>query len=123
MILDILQYIPHGRENAVTRAELCRLTKMPDRCVRMEIEKLRRKGNPILSSSSAKGYWISDDITEIQAFLKEFDHRISTQNKNMAELRRYCNEITGVHCTKVREHIRRLDKDYCIDGQIGFAGA
>lgn len=118
--MDILQYIPHGKENAVTRSELCRLTKLPDRCVRQEIEKLRRKGAPILSSSSAKGYWVSDDISEIRAFLKEFDHRINTQNKNMARLRRYCNEVTGVHYTKVREHVRRLDNGNYIDGQIRF---
>lgn len=116
--MDILQYIPHGKENAVTRSELCRLTKLPDRCVRQEIEKLRRKGAPILSSSSAKGYWVSDDISEIRAFLKEFDHRINTQNKNMARLRRYCNEVTGVRCINVRQHTRRIGIKTDFEGQL-----
>lgn len=120
--MDILQYIPHGKENAISRNELSRLLKLPDRKIRKLIEQKRIKGIPILSSSSARGYWISDDISEIQAFLQEFDHRINTQNKNMAKLRRYCNEVTGVHCTKVREHIRRLDNGNYIDGQIRFTG-
>lgn len=32
--MNIIDYIPKGRENAVTRAELCRKIGLPDRTVR-----------------------------------------------------------------------------------------
>ena len=118
--MDILQYIPHRKENAITSKELGKLLGIHERTAREEMKRLVRKGVPIMSSSHGKGYWLTDDWDEVGAFLKEHENRINTQNKNMARLRRYCNEVTGVRYTKVREHVRRLDNGNYIDGQIRF---
>ena len=50
MNIDITEYIPYGRKNAVSRHELQRRTGLPDRTVRALIEDARRKGAHILSS-------------------------------------------------------------------------
>lgn len=120
VILDILQYIPHGKENAISRNELSRLLKLPDRQVRKLIEQKRQRGIPILSSSREKGYWLSEDISEIQAFLKESENRIKTEKRNTSEIKRRYNTESGSGYTVVREHIRRLGKQDDVEGQIGF---
>lgn len=55
--MNLLDYIPFGKENAVTRQELVRLTGLDDRTIRNEIKRLNREGVPILSSSHTCGYW------------------------------------------------------------------
>lgn len=41
---SITDYIPFGKENAVTRAHLRAATGLPDRKIREEIEQARRRG-------------------------------------------------------------------------------
>lgn len=71
MEIDICEYIPYGRKNAVSRAELQRRTGLPDRTVRTLIEAARRSGAHILSSSADKGYWQSNVPDEIKEFIRE----------------------------------------------------
>ena len=119
--MDILQYIPHGRENAISRNELSRLLKLPDRQVRKLIEQKRQRGIPILSTSRGRGgYWLSEDISEIQAFLKESENRIKTEKRNTSEIKRRYNTESSSGYTVVREHIRRLGRQDDVEGQIGF---
>lgn len=92
MTSPVLGHIPAGRENAISRAELSRVTGLPDRAVRLEIKRLVRAGIPILSSSTARGYWYSEDIQEIEAFIREDDARNRTSRKTTAKLRRYVKE-------------------------------
>jgi biotin operon repressor len=75
-MIDILPYIPKGKENAVTRTELRIFTGLSDRQIRHRIKELRDEGVIILSSSHDKGYWISNNIQEIQFFLRECENRI-----------------------------------------------
>lgn len=56
---DILDYIPTGQRNAVTRSELCRRTGLNDRVMRVAIHKARRQ-IPILNMQDGKGYFIPD---------------------------------------------------------------
>ena len=72
MEINILQLIPYGRENAISRADLQRLTGLNERSVRTETKRLLRLKNPILSSSKHKGYWLSDDPAEIRECINEF---------------------------------------------------
>ena len=52
----IIEYIPFGRENAITRRRLCHLTGLKDRDVRGQIQKEAEK-DPILSRSDGRGYY------------------------------------------------------------------
>lgn len=69
---DVTAYIPKGRENAVTREYLCAVTGLPDRKLREEIERARRRGAIIINNQSGAGYYQSDDLQEIAN-----KHRIS----------------------------------------------
>ena len=40
--MNIIDYIPFSRQNAISRRELCQLTELPDRLMRHEIEKARK---------------------------------------------------------------------------------
>lgn len=55
--MNILDYIPVGYENAITRKELCNKTGLSDRKVRQLIEDAR-KDNVILNLGDSKGYFI-----------------------------------------------------------------
>lgn len=79
--MNIVDFIPKGKENAVTREALCIYTGLDDRTVRKLIELARDGGAPILSSSHSVGYWLSDDIVEIKAFLNETDHRCKSMSR------------------------------------------
>ena len=122
-MVDLLSLIPEGRENAISRETLRRLTGLDDRKIRLEIKRLISQGHVILSSSSAKGYWQSDNISEIEQFIRESDHRRSTEAKTIEALRSLVAKRKGEDIVYVKAHIRRLHKPHDIppsqvDGQL-----
>lgn len=106
--INILDYIPFGKENAVTRTELARMTGLNDRAIRIAIKRCLREGEPIMSSSSAKGYWRSNDPDEWAVLIRESDVRTRTESRNTSKLRERYYAAKGIKVTKVREHTRRL---------------
>lgn len=106
--MNILDYIPFGKENAVTRQELVKLTGLDDRTIRNEIKRLNREGIPILSSSHTCGYWLSNDVAELEAYIRETDSRRESLYYSTLELRKELYRRKGVKATVVREHIRRI---------------
>ena len=90
--MQIENYIPEGKENAVSRAELARLTGLPDRENRKEIERIRPilladSGVWIMAKSGARGYWLTDSLAEMRQFLNEADSRIVAIMQGTAALR------------------------------------
>lgn len=69
MIDTILNNIPHGRENAISRAQLVCKTGLPDRTIRRAIQAAREKGVLILNAQDGRGYFRADesDIDELKA--------------------------------------------------------
>lgn len=116
--MDILQYIPHGKENAITSRELGKLLGIHERTAREEMKRLVRKGVAIMSSSHEKGYWLTDDWDEIGEFLKEHDSRIKTECLNVAELKKRYDEHMGYEVVKVRAHTRKINKKAGFEGQL-----
>ncbi len=108
--MNILDYIPKGKENAVTREALCIYTGLDDRTVRKLIELARDGGAPILSSSHSVGYWLSDDIVEIKAFLNETDRRCKSLSRRAQGLRRYVAEREGKYVVPVQAHFRTIKR-------------
>lgn len=53
--MDIMTYIGVGREAAITRRELVRMTSLPDRTVREQIEAARRNGELIVNAGDGAG--------------------------------------------------------------------
>ena len=54
--MDIVDYIPFGRENAVTRTQLRIMTGLNDRQIREQISQARRD-TVILNMQDGKGYF------------------------------------------------------------------
>lgn len=63
-----------GRENAITRRKLERLTNLDGRSVRLLIERERRSGTPILSDC-ASGYYLPATDDERAACVRSLRHR------------------------------------------------
>lgn len=68
-----------GKGNAVSRKTLAALTGLPDRSVRGEIEKERRRGRLICSHMEAGGgYYLPADEMEIREYYNAQTSRISS---------------------------------------------
>lgn len=63
-----------GRENAITRRDLERLTGLDGRSVRLLIERERRAGTPILADST-NGYYLPATDDERAACVRSLRHR------------------------------------------------
>lgn len=80
---DILDYIPTGQRNAVTRSELCRRTGLNDRVMRVAIHKARRQ-IPILNMQDGKGYFIPDmNVESDRRALKRHVQQEESRLKNI----------------------------------------
>lgn len=87
--MGIETYIPFGRENAVTRTELRRITGKSDRKIREEIEQARREGHIIINNQDGRGYYRTDDPDEIARQYRQQRRRamsILAQQKYMRRL-------------------------------------
>ncbi len=76
----IEQYIPFGKENAVSRQYLSIATGMSDRKVRMQIAQARRD-YPILNLSDGKGYYRPTAEEYLEA--KQFYHQEIARAKSI----------------------------------------
>lgn len=80
---DILDYIPTGHENAVTRAYLCSATGLDDRTVRYAISQARRE-MPILNMQDGSGYFIPDmNLAEERSLLKRYVQQETSRGKQI----------------------------------------
>lgn len=107
--MDIRDFIPTGKENAISRQKLIAITGWDDRTVRNEIKRAVKEGVPILSSSHCKGYWISEDLDEWEQYIRETDNRRRSLYYNTLNLRKEFYKRKGIRATIVKEHIRRIN--------------
>ena len=65
--MNITDYIPFGRKNAITRDRLSRQTGLTDREARELIEKARRDGTIIINKQDGRGYYQPgpDDVADM----------------------------------------------------------
>ncbi len=67
--MNIIDYIPKGFENAISRKNLCITTGLDDRIIRKLIEEARRH-TIIISNTDGSGYWIfPDNPTEYETMM------------------------------------------------------
>lgn len=70
-MIDITSYIPKGHDNAIRRADLARLTGLPDQQMRALIRKARFNGEVILNVEDGEGYFRPELPEEIQ-YVRKF---------------------------------------------------
>jgi hypothetical protein len=79
MIHEILL---HGRENAQTGKEICRLLHITSRELTQAIERERRAGEPICASTGhRKGYFLAATREEMQSYCCSLWHRAGEIHK------------------------------------------
>lgn len=88
--------LPYGRENALSRRELCTRLSIPDRELRRSIGRLRAQDNGdgyvIMSTSHHGGYWRTDDINDIRQFYRETSARARSTFRPLRKARRLMHE-------------------------------
>ena len=74
--INIVDYIPKGKKNAVTRAQLRIATGLSDRKVRDAIADARRH-TPIINDQSGRGYYIptAEELPEAHKCLEQEKRR------------------------------------------------
>lgn len=93
----IMNVIPVGHKNAVTRQRLCISTGMDDRRIRKVIAEARRE-NVILNLQDGSGYYVPDvkndiDKVELRKFVRQEEHRLKSIGWSLKAARRLDREI------------------------------
>lgn len=88
--INIVDYIPTGKNNAVTRTQLRIMTGMSDRKIRDAIADARRKV-PIINDQSGRGYYIptAEELPEARSFLEQEKSRAKSIFWSMKALRAF----------------------------------
>ena len=86
--MNIIDFIPEGKENAVTREYLCSVTGFPDRKIRDEIARARLDC-AILNLSDGKGYYrpTKDDYADLRRYKKQEENRIRSISMGLNPIR------------------------------------
>lgn len=79
---SIIDYIPVGNQNPITRKELCILTGLSDRQVREHISQARRN-TPIINLQDGDGYFIPNkenraDMELLRDFVRQEEARLKS---------------------------------------------
>ena len=116
---SVINHIPVGRENAVTRQKLEALTGNNDRTNRQAILEARSRGIKIVSSSSGKGYYIADNNDDWRMFLEEHRRRAMSELTIYHEgMKLLPGNYIAAQIVPVRAHVRHLKAELPCDGQI-----
>jgi glycerol-3-phosphate O-acyltransferase len=120
--MNIIDYIPTGQCNAISRKQLCNITGLPDRVMRHEIEKVRQD-YAILNAQDGSGYFRPAEgeayLTERwlkQERSREKSVREATRGAEKALIGRN-RELTYVHAFMRRKR-RGEDEKPQVEGQI-----
>ena len=103
MILNVIDYIPVGHKNAVTRQYLITMTGFSDRTVREMIEKECTSEHPILNMQDGKGYFqpAADEMHPVKLYLAQENHRTVRIRKKLSEIKKYARSQNEVEKNQI----------------------
>lgn len=84
--------IPVGKEKAITRDSLCNKVGLSDRNVRKFIEEARNAGVLIVNCGDGNGYYITDDLDEIERQYHKDRSRALNILKRLKSMRKILKE-------------------------------
>lgn len=93
--IDIMNYIPVGKDNAVGRGYLTQVTGLNDRAMRDAIAEAR-KTHCIVNFGG--GYYVADTVEDAERFLRQEKNRaisIFTSLKGTREYLKKCQNVTS----------------------------
>lgn len=88
----VVGLIPKGKENAIPRAYLAARAGMTDRHVRKHIAEAIEAGEPIMNDQDGAGYYIADDLDEIERRYRQERSRALAILKKLKAMRRTLKE-------------------------------
>lgn len=91
--MDIMTFIPKGKENAIDRYRLMMVTGLPDRRVRKLIQDARDRGELILNAQDGRGYYTSDDLDELERQYRANKNRAMSILRQQRHIRRRLTEL------------------------------
>ena len=68
--MSLLEFIPRGRENAVTAKFLMQMTGLSDRALRKEIQDINESGTVMICREHKKGYYIPATEREAESYIR-----------------------------------------------------
>lgn len=86
----VTEFISTGEENAISLAELCRITGMENRTLRAAIEKERQNGAVICSS--VNGYFFPETRSELQKYVHREQARSCSITRSLRAAERTLKE-------------------------------
>ena len=88
----VVAFIPYGEENVVTREYLSSVTGLTDRVVRRMIEVARGEGIPIVNGADGKGYYISENLKDLERYYRIERARALSILKRLSSARKILKE-------------------------------
>lgn len=73
--MNIIDYIPQGKERKISRESLSVCTNLPDRSVRRLISEARAKGHAIVGDPEG-GYYMAETEADVRLLLGELASRM-----------------------------------------------
>lgn len=92
--IKILNYIPKGRENAISRDKLRQLTGLTDSKMR-DLIRQARHDVPIVNLQDGKGYYIPTEVEEVDRFIAQEEKRAKSIFANLQSAKEYRKKIKG----------------------------
>lgn len=96
VLTEYWESIPIGKRNRVTYSELCDLWGMSKRMVRLILNRLASWDNGdgyiLVRSSSARGFWRTDDREEIKRYRREPLSRAKSYLRQLDKINRVLGE-------------------------------
>lgn len=95
---SLLEHIPYGKENAVSRAYLAGLRgggSTGDRRARKEIQALRDAGELIINDQSGAGYYRPTKKTEVDEYLAQEESRAYSILRRLRKVRMVAKTLPG----------------------------
>ena len=91
--MKIINFIPFGKEHAVSRYELAHFTGLNDRKVRRLISEAREE-HVILSLENGKGYYqpSREDYAELRKYIKREESRAKSVFATLKKARALCED-------------------------------
>lgn len=87
-VLRLVSNLGHGKKNATTRSALSGRMRLSDRKVRELIEQARRWGYIIINAQDGRGYYLSDDLDEMEQQYRQDTNRALAVLSRRKALRR-----------------------------------
>lgn len=94
--MNIIDFIPYGKENAIRRGSLVKLTGMNDRAVRDAISRARRD-TPILNMQDGSGYYrpTKNEVDELKHFVSQEESRAKAIFYSLKSARQAVKRLGG----------------------------